>query len=337
MSKMTLSQARLTRIPDVLKLCPSDSRLASYLNEAVSRLLPLGKWRGTMARYRICASSNCLTWPRQIETIEAFAICDQPISIRSHWYEYLDYGPGLSAGCGCWCSGAALLDRGLAVSFDDIQGLDKKIRIYVDLPVDAGKKILLQGYDENKNWVLSSSGDINGEEVTLVHPYADTTKKFSALTGVQKALTKGFVRLYELNTVNGAQKPLAFYEPDELLPEYRRSFVPGLEDSWSCCPSSDCADPSCAQTRVTVMAKLKFIPVAAETDWLLIGNEAALKDMCQAVVKREQNLIGEALAYEASALSILNAELSNFHGDATVDPVRTINGHVTGGGVTSLI
>jgi hypothetical protein len=324
--RTTLADIRDTQIPQVLQLCANDAtgRLQRYLNEAVVRLLPRGQWRGTVVRYRLCPSANCITWPRHVESILAFSICARPGVIRSHWYEFLGYGPGnipLSSDC----SGDKLKDRGLAVAFDDICGENKKIRVYCDLPADAGKTILLQGYDSNRNWVLTGNGDVNGELVTLAMPWVDTSTVWmpSGLAGVQKQLTKGPVRLYELDTTTALQRPLAIYEPDELVPEYRRSVVPGMTDG-----SATDAPDSCAQPAVTVLAKLKFIPVRAETDYLLIGNTAALKDMCQAIKKREDNHIAEALTYEASAIAVLEQELSNFHGDGTQDPAPAMNANM---------
>lgn len=314
-------------------MCASDSRIPTYLNEAVLRLLPKGKWVGTLARYRICVSAACLSWPRAIETIEAFAICNGPGTVRSGWYEFADFGWGQIHSD--YCVGNQLIDRGHAPAFDDITGTNKKIRVYCDLSVDVGKSILLQGYDENGNWILTNNGETNGEEVVLAMPYVDTDNLFTGLTGVQKEVTKGNVRLYELNTSTSAQKPLAIYEPDETLPEYRRSLVPGLTNRGVCC-GTDASE--CEKKTVTVIAKLKFIPVVNETDWVMIGNVPALKDMCQSIQKREDNLITEALAYEASAVRELESELSSFYGDGTVDPIRSMNsGIFSYSGVESLI
>lgn len=337
--RTTLAAIRDTQIPQVLQLCTGDTtgRLQRYLNEAVIRLLPRGQWRGTVPRYQVCPTSNCITWPRHVESIIGFAICSQPITIRSHWYEFLGYGPG-NMRVSDYCPGNQLMDRGLAVAFDDICGEDKKIRVYLDNPSDAGKTILLQGYDENRNWVLTDDGNVNGELITLPSPPntwvdTDTVWMPGGLVGVQKQLTKGVVRLFELDTVTALQRPLAIYEPDELVPEYRRSVVPGLADSGPCCGS----DPACTQPSVTVLAKLKFIPVRAETDYLMIGNIAALKDMCQSIKAREDHNQKDALLLEASAIQVLEQELSNFHGDGTSDPAPAMNSAIYAGGLEGWI
>ncbi|MBA3357746.1 MAG: hypothetical protein H0U18_17755 [Pyrinomonadaceae bacterium] len=332
---MTLSDVRDTQIPEVLRLCTTDTaKLPRYLNEAVMRLLPKGQWRGTVARYKFCTIAACLTFPRQIETALGFSICRAPGTIRSHWYEFLDFGVGQLSHDDC--AADQLIDRGTACAFDDIATIGNKIKIYADLAVDAGKTILLQGYDSNANWVLTSNGDVNGERVTIGAAPVTTSTAWlkGGLAAVQKVATKGPIRLYDYNPTTGVQRPIAIYEPDETVPEYRRYMVPGMGDHSSCCGSTT----DCGTKTVTVLAKLAFIPVRNDSDYILIGNVPALKDMCMSILKREQNLIQEAFAYEASAVKLLDEELSNYYGDGTVDPIRSINAGVFGyAGVTSIV
>lgn len=350
--KLTAAAAGATtdewQIAAAVNLCAGDPRIYGFLNQAQVRLLPRGQWRGTVVRYRFCVGpSVCLTWPRQIESILAWAFCGRGGTIRSHYYEFLGYGPGqFNTGCGSGngcssgCSfngepcgsGAQLIDRGLTVAFDSICGTGKKIRVYRDLPVDDGKTILLQGLDLNGNPVLTGSGEIPGELITLAGPFVDSSTIWfpDGLAGVQKEATKGPVRLYEYDPVTTLQRLLAIYEPDETLPEYRRSIVPGLA-----CGRNGSDD--CEQTSLIVLAKLKFVPVKLPTDYLLISNPAALKDMVQSVKKRQDNLISDAVAYEQSAVAELERELMDFHGDGTSDPVAMINTAQYGGGLQSLI
>lgn len=352
--KLTASEAGATtdewQIAASVNLCPGDPRIYGYLNQAVVRLLPRGQWRGTVVRYRFCVGpSACLTWLRQIESILAWSMCGRGGTIRSHYYEFLGYGPGQfntgcssggSGGCSSGCTfngepcgnGGQLIDRGLTVAFDSICGTGKKIKVYNDLAIDDGKTILLQGLDENGNPVLTNVGETPGEVVTfnaMTPPVSNTIWFPDGLAGVQKEPTKGPIRLYEYDPNTTLQRLLAIYEPDETLPEYRRSVIPGL----ACGSGND----DCEQTSIIVLAKLKFVPVKVPTDYLLIGNPAALKDMVQSVKKRQDNLISEAVAYEQSAVAELERELADFHGDGTSDPVASINTAQYGGGLQSLL
>lgn len=327
--KLTLGDARAT-IGRVMGVCSTDSRIPDILNEAVQRLISRGKWVGTTARYRICVNSGCITWPRQIETIESFAICDRPGIIRNEWFEFVQDGPGVMAHDENW--GNLLIDRGTAISFDDFNGTNKKIRVYADVAESADAKLFVQYYDSNANWkrTLVSGSWVNGEYITIstTPQNSESHVLTGGWVGVQKPVTNGVVRVYEYDTVTGAQRPLAIYEPDETRPEYRRSMIPGLSDM----PACDDSSTGCTSKAVTVMAKLKFIPVSADTDLLLIGNLPALKDMVQAILKRERNLLGEAAAYEVSAINELQQELASYQGSGPVPAIRVAEKAIWGGG-----
>lgn len=305
-------------------MASTDSRVVSYLNEATKRLLEKGKWVGTYARYRICVNQGCITWPRQIETIEAISIGGFGAPIRNGWFEFYPTGPGtISANCACsgttTCSSGypGLADRMNACTFDDIIGTTKKVRVTSDLVEDATAQILLQGYDGNGQWIQTEVAGVwtNGEYVDIATVAHDSTKIFSTITGVQKPVTNGPVRLWEYDPATGDLKALAMYESDETRPEYRRSLVTGL------CTTTG---TSCDKTTVEVMAKLRFIPVSGDLDWVMIGNLPALKLEVLAVRKEEQNLLDEALAYEAKAVQLMRDELRHWMGDGAIIPVKIV-------------
>ena len=96
--KLTLGQVKQSRIPDFLGFDPQDTRLVQIVNEAHQRLMMQGLFWGTYQTYQICVSSEgCLTWPRQVASIEALAVNDQPITLRNNWFEYLQTGFGIHA------------------------------------------------------------------------------------------------------------------------------------------------------------------------------------------------------------------------------------------------
>ena len=83
-----------------------------------------------------------------------------------------------------------------------MSGAGKKVRVYAFLDADAGKTITIQGYDSNNSWVRtlkSGSGATaiyqDGEVVTLVNGYVDTTTVFNSVSGVLKDTTQGNVQL----------------------------------------------------------------------------------------------------------------------------------------------
>lgn len=346
--RVTLGNAKdpMSGIARVLNLSPTDARFTGYVNESIQRLIQTGElfW-GTYARYQFCLTDGCLVWPREIAAIESVAVCSSPLTIRNQWFEFIDsvglQGDG-SSGCssgscgwpyGGTCGGGNMYDRGTVPTFADIIGASKKIKVYCDIAEAAGAKILLQGFDANNNWIQTEVAGVwtDGEYVSLNAAVPQTsTKFFSSLVSVQKPITKGAVRLYEYDTVLTTQRALAVYEPSETNPVYRRTMIPGLSNG-----SGDDED-ECNTTQVTVMAKLEFIPAIVDTDWLLIGNLPAIKDMCQSIRKAENNEFSESVQWEARAVQALRRELSHYRGHGVVQPIRMVPRSIGGPAVLNL-
>jgi hypothetical protein len=327
--KLTLGDVR-AGIAKVLSLPEDDIRVIRFINEAQQRLAYKGKWQGTLAKYVVTQSAGLITWPRQLETIESAAIDSNPAVVRNRWYEFVESGPGLVDASGADAS--TLIDRGEAVTFSDIEttGNPKKLKFYSTAGTDdGGLEILVQGYDWDGNWVRNKVSNtwMDGEVLTLPAAggsgYVLSTSNYSAITGIQKTVTGGNIKLEELDTVTSVVREIGEYEPTEVRPVYRRSMVPGLSDSQ-------------AKT-VTVIGKMRFIPAVVDSDWLYISYEAALKLMVQAVDKEEKNLIEESFAYEAKALGLMQDQLSHHLGDGAVAVPRVQGGEVfAGGGVPNL-
>lgn len=338
--KLTLADVKNSAIPRVLGVCSTDPRLLQWLNEAIEVLLEKNLWKDTYWEYSICTTSACLTLPRQIQTVEGYQICNTPGIIRSQWFTFLGNSYGKpSPNNGYYRNWHDQGDR--FCTFDDIAPTKKQVRLYPAYSSDIGKTMLLQGWDDNGNWILTNGGATEGELVTLALPFAQTAYPYfwASLTGVQKQFTAGPVRAFEKDTTiadpNGL-RPLAYWEADEQYPQYRRALIPGLQNIGSC--SNCCGDnvatptPPCAATSVNVIAKARFIPVRNDTDWLLISSLPALKEMMLSRKRREDNLIAEAEAHEQVAVRILEEQLMSFIGHGTVQPFRVEDAALFGAG-----
>jgi hypothetical protein len=314
------------RLARVLNMSSTDTRILSYCGDACQRLIYSGKWVDTQVRYAVCVNEACLTWPRDVETIEAAAICSCPINIRNGWYEFLDGGPGIVTEEDGWI-GRNLVDKENAVAFDDVVGTGKKIAVYADGSEAVGSQILLRYWNStgNKVYTGSGSGREEGEYISLPAAGGYTYSTYEVLPyglyGVIKPVTNRVIRLYEYTVAGGALKPLAYYEPDETIPVYRRSLIPFLKRG-GCSDSAGGSEGGCDTTTVTIRGKLRYIPPVNDNSILQIPHATAIRLACQALKKEEDNLITEAEMYWQKAYEALNMQLHHWQGDGALQPIR---------------
>lgn len=311
--RVTVSDLRSSRVPAALGICSTDPRLLAWANEAMQRLLFKGLWWGSVGRFRICATNSCITLPRQMATIETASMCGWPMDVHDYWFEFIGNGPGIATECSCW--GTANY-RGRYPTFADVHGTNKKLNFVCDLAGDVGKFVLALGYDENNNWIRTNqSGTIKDGELIAYAQSAVTTSTnfFSKVTDLQLPddMT-GQSWLYEYNNDTAVRRLIGHYQYDETRPAYARYFFPGL--------TRLAENSSCESVLVEVMAKLEFIPLVNDTDYLILGNIPALKEMMSALkdaeyepdgVKKMQ-LIAAGLT---TAVSLLDDELTHYLGD----------------------
>ena len=312
---LTLGVAKTT-IARILGRSTSSSSVMDYINEAVERLMSRGNWPGTIVRYRACVNQAKITWPRQIETILKANVCDTPAPIANHWYEFAGSGPGTLHDTDC--PGLVLEDMGNAPTFDDIGESGKLLYVLSTAGEDADAQILIRGYggdattDTEPIRTVVDGSWVEGEYIDIAPGATFSTKYFINITEVIKPVTNGVVRLYEF-TAPATYKPLAYYDPDETVPSYRRSRIPSLatfgECDCDCCPTD--------YTSVTVLAKLAFIRASVDTDILQINNLPAIKDMVMSIQHAEKHNTQEAVFYEGRALRELQMQAKNADGGGT--------------------
>lgn len=311
-------------------LASTDSRVIDYVNRAIERLLHKGKWKGTTHRFHFCVPSDaCVVWPREIETPEAIAIDKSPYKIRSGWYEFGENGPGVISSDSDLCK--TLIDRGETCAFDVVVGTDKKLAVFCDRDEGTGKYIWLEFYDKNGQWVTTNDDGtvVAGEKLALpstagTYVYTSGFCQPSGLWRVKKSVTLGVVRLYEYNNLTGAYRPLGYYQPDEEIPVYRRSLIPSL------------ANGSCDQTTVTVVAKLRFLPVSNDESWVMIGNREALRLACHAIKKEEDGIYDESSVNWGLAIQALNEQVAHHTGGGLRATLQCAPASEWGGGVVNL-
>lgn len=312
--KATLGDAKSQIDVSTLGVPACSPAFVQLVNEATQRLL-MGpdRWWDVHHKMAINVTDGLVTWPRDIANIESIALCNQPLTIRNEWFEFLESGYGLRS-CDSECDYQAL-DRGTAVTFKDVRH-GFTIKVTTQKIEDEDQYIGFLGYDCKGNWIRTQ--DSTGawrDGVWVPVPISPSTPYtgqiqwgLAGITEVVKPKTNGYISVYDYNFASGATQKIAMYEWDETRPVYRRSLIGGIPDN-------------CTQ-QVTVMYRQEFTPVENDNDFLLIANIPALSSMMQAVKLYRQNQMQLASGHEAKAYQILDREVSHYVGNGVVEPLR---------------
>ena len=322
----------------LVNACADDEQVTGIVNRSCERLLygdsrsGSGKWQGCYGKYRVCVADSCLTWPREIETVEAWALDHRPIEVRNEWYEFLQMGPGLMNGTNR--NGWQLIDDGESCVFDQpIGGSDKKLAVFCDVDEDAGATIIIRFYNSDGQKVRSENPNgsgiwIEGEKIVLPaagnYTFTDKAPLRGGVYAVIKPRTKGVVRLYEFDTVASTYRPLGYYEPSEEVPVYRQSRIPGMAQLAS--------GSGCKKHSVTITGKFRFIPAQDDNDLLQIPHLDAIVRGAQAVHYEDSHLAADAAQYWGLAFSCLHAQLAHYLGSGASVPIRMVGAETWGAG-----
>lgn len=316
---------KLSRFPTALGICQGDTvSAAAIVNSATQRLLyakesnDSGFWGGwAEMNFSVDRDDPYLTTPREVARLEAINVCSHPVELNNQFYEYMRFGFGRFPKCTTLrngCLGMSAFDRGTFPCFSDLVPPNKIVRAYISDASDENKRALIQGKDNNSQTIYSIDNgvQVGGQFVTLVAPFVDMPIEMAKLTGLQKDLTNAPVRFFEVDTVTGDQRLISTMEPSETVASFRRYYLNGLPRN--CCGTGTTAS-------ITAIAKLDFVPVRNDTDYLLVGNIEALGNECQAVRYSETDSAnGKQMAefHHRAAIRLLNGEL--IHQEGKVDP-----------------
>lgn len=315
--RTTFAQFRQSNIAEELGHCQTDIPfLLGIVNQAIQRLVfknrDRGFW-GSSARMAFnVAVDDSITGSRDVARISDLAVCTHAIPIQNGFYEFLEFGNGLwpkpPHSSAARCGPLEALDRGVHATQRDIDGSPPQgVRVYLSDIADIGKRIMISGLDANGLTIRSMDGPalVNGFFLTLDSPFVDSGFQVTAITGVQKDLTVGDVTLFQVDLATGAEVQLSRYAPNELTGAYRRYLLTSL---------NRLPQPI---KQVEGIAKLEFVPVQNDTDYLLIGNLEALREECKAIYYGRKETPADkafAKAAHAEAINLLNDELDHYQG-----------------------
>ncbi len=333
-SRLRLYDVKLSRFPGILGFCQSDTRrIADAVNTCQRRLLYAREcgeegWYGTFAemQFTLNKANPYLTCPREVARLELVDVCNRPVVINNQFAEYMRFGNGRMPGSCCrsqfwgspwWPRMTQAYTRNNVPTFTDLSNGPQYLRVYMTDSADFGKRILLQGTDQNGQTILSQDGlnPVTGEYVYFRSPFSTSTNQFNSITGIQKDLTLGNVQVFQVDPTTGDQVLLVTMEPSEQTAAYRRYLFDPL--CWTSLWQNCCPGATSTTVPATAICKLELIPVQYDQDYLLLQNLEAL--ICEAQSMRlseVDNKSSQAMAvnHHLQAIRLLLGELGHYVG-----------------------
>lgn len=314
MRRTRLVDFRNSRGPKACGISPGDlPGCASIVNAAQERLIYDKSqndegWSQTFVELvvAVCRENPYITCPRGVARLESIDVCDQPVRLSNNFQEYLLFGNGRMPKDNRWGRWSSCLTQGFtrnnAVTFTDLQSPPQQIAVFATNPQDlvpnaagAIPRVMVGGLNAQGSaiWTQDGNNTVMGEFIALASPYGESVNQFSQLTGIQKDVTLGDIQIFQIDPIWGSMELLLTMEPTETTANYRRYYLNGLPAN--CCNHNrfylpqkspvecNCPYPPKQWALVTALAKLDFVPVAGDTDYLTINNLEAVIAECQAV------------------------------------------------------
>lgn len=299
---MTVEEAAPILAPAVDNgVCPDDPRVLTWVNEAVDEINSMGVWVGSMIEHLICTldTGKTFTLPRQIDSVIEVTQLTPARDIGQGWYEILNPSTYVEAD---YVMDEVLIDRGEVPLFQDLVG-PAKLRVYSDLPEDAGKSVWFEGMDGDTVVTFSDGGTyIAGERLavaTSLGGYTTGTKSFTKVNRVRKSVTRGPLRIFAVPDDSSTPYQVGYMAPDETEARYRRYYFPSM--------TFPVSGP--AQLRVTGLRR--HLPLTSRTDRIPF-DVRAVKLMILALQKELENMPEEAAKYRSQCGERLQAQVKRY-------------------------
>lgn len=275
--------------------------LLRWISDSVLLLADKGETDLLVGYLDICVVGNCVTLPREVETILAVNICGHPTISRDALFSFHINGPG--DGCSC---GYTWADQGNHFTYRDIQ-CPSKLIAFLDSAEDQGKMLRVFGFDNQNRPLQTKIGDRweEGLRVPMVYGYAlpsSSDPYVSRITGIEKDITVANVRLSSFdnaaNMAGGSGTLLGVFEPDETFPRYRRIKL-GHCGGW-----------------VRICYRRKSYELRSLEDRIFLTSRLALLMSMRAVKAYGDGDVQNGNAYEANAARMLTERENSLTGPA---------------------
>ena len=340
----------LSRVAGNTGLPVTDALVVEYLNNAIEELSAKGDFPGVVDRWylRFDQQSGLVALPTHLERLMAVTVDDCPLEIRSPWYEFVQFGPGILRDQGADSQGnvrpgrinwvSVVADRGESPVQRNIprSGGPYTLRIVThlaepDVTVGTGSSrqptITICGEDPNGH-VLRTLDPLtglyrDGECLTVGTGAASAMTNGAAhwghVTSVVRDQTVGPVDLYAV-PASGAPTLLSTFEYNDTRPSYRRYFIPALYRS----------DSGVRDRVILARCRRRFVAVTDPGAVLMIGNLRALEAMIIAQYKASIGDFDVAGTQMSRAVQLMREEAEAHAGKARVPAVAFDRGFARG-------
>lgn len=201
-----------------------DTRFFRFLGDAVTLIANKGEFEGWKGWLDICTNGGlCVTLPREVETVLAVNLGGKPTLGYDQLFNFHLNGPGDCHGSCQW----AWQDQGQWHSTYRDLLTPSQLVAYLQNASDNNSELIVYGYDYQGNRLRRQvNGEwLDGYQVPTIFGYAlpdSDAPTIARIVAVKKIRTAGSVRLSTIDNSGLDGTLLAIYEPDEVLPQYRR-------------------------------------------------------------------------------------------------------------------
>jgi|SRR5688572_15416017 len=287
---------------EIFGIC-NQRRLFTLITDSIELLANKGEVDPLIGYVDICVDGECVTLPREVETVLGVNIGGRPALGHDEVFSFHLNGPGdFKTSCNySW------YNTGAFPTYRDLRCASKLIA-FLDSEEDTGKQLWVLGFDDQNRPLRTKIGDTwrDGLLVPTVFGYAlpdSSAQSVSRITGIIKDPTVGNVRLSSFDNSTFTGTLLGVFEPDETVPSYRRIRI----------------NRGCDWIRL--MYRKRSAKIIALNDRILLHSRIALVLAMRAVKKYAESDLASGLQFEAQATRLLT-ERENCVTSPTANPIQ---------------
>lgn len=262
--------------------CKDDGIVDLFVKSVIQELLNRGA-NGNLRKWQFYTQNGTITLPPDLLlpiSIRIDGACGggSPGNIYDKFYEF--YEDATLSDSQPWEIGAAE-ETNVFFTHYDLPLCGARILAVPRCCEDANAHLVIQGTDtEHKDiWVpLKEGGKNKGEYLSINKDNPRfTAATFTSITGIEKTVTKDYVRLYWYIEDSGQKGLLADLRPNETRPAFKRAKILGV----------DCNKSS----KVTILGRVRFYDNYVDSDIIPITSLRALKLMAQTLQAEDNDNI----------------------------------------------